>query len=71
MNIGKVGKLKKPKFPFQVGGTFGGVSGVGMGFQSGMGFQTWGWGSRHVDGVPDMGMGFQTRGGVPDMGWGS
>ena len=51
-------KSEKPKFPFQVEGTFGGVPDMGMGFQ------TWGWG-------PDMGMGFQTRGGVPDMGWNS
>ena len=48
-----------------------------------MGFQTWGWGSRHGDwvpvrdGVPDMGIGLQTWGwgsqhgdGVPDMGMG-
>ena len=43
-----------------------------------MGLQTWGWGSRHGDGVPDMGMGFWTwgwgsrhGGGVPDKGWGN
>ena len=68
----KLENSEKPKFPFQVEGTFGGVPDMGMGFQ------TWGWGSWHGDGVPDMGgipdMGvkFLTWGGVSDMeGWGS
>ena len=48
-----------------------------MGFQTGMGFQTWGWDSSEGMRFLDMGMGFQTvegvpvRGGVPDKGWGS
>ena len=36
-----------------VGALGDGVSDMGMGFQSGMGFPTWRWGSRHRDGVPD------------------
>ena len=54
---------EKPKFPFQVEGTFGGVPDMGMGFQTwGWDSRHGGWDSRHGDGIPDMGMGFQTWG---------
>ena len=53
------------------GGTGGGISDMGMGFQSVMEFQTWRWSSRHWDGVSDMGMGFQSGMGFQTWRWGS
>ena len=65
MNIGKLqggGNSEKPKFPFQVEGTFDGVGALGMGFQTwGWGSRHKGWGSGHRDGIPDMGTRFQTQ----------
>ena len=47
---------------------------VGLGAGGGgnmVGWEHWGWDSRHGDEVPDIGMGFQTWGWGASQGWGN